>query len=106
MKRVMITSVLALVCASQSFAGWRDDVRLGSPAYGGSGCPRGSAAVALSPDAKSLSILFDNFIVEAGGDSGRRTARKTCNVAIPVHVPQGYSVSILKIDYRGFNSIP
>lgn len=32
--------------------------------------------------------------------------RKTCNIAVPVHVPQGYSVSIFQIDYRGFNSLP
>jgi len=27
---------------------------------------------------------------------------KSCNVAIPVHVPQGFSVSVLQVDYRGF----
>jgi hypothetical protein len=32
--------------------------------------------------------------------------RKTCNIAVPVHVPQGKSVTLFTIDYRGFNSIP
>ena len=27
-----------------------DDIRLGAPAYGGTGCPAGSASVSLSPD--------------------------------------------------------
>ncbi len=88
------------------FSAWYDDVRLGNPEYGGTGCPAGSAAVALAPDAKSMSILFDKFVVEAGGRTGKQLDRKTCNVAVPVHIPQGYSVSIFQIDYRGFNSLP
>lgn len=87
-------------------ASWYDDVRLGHPEYGGTGCPAGSAAVAISPDAQALSILFDSFVVEAGGFTGKSMDRKTCNIAVPVHVPQGYSVSIFQIDYRGFNSLP
>lgn len=99
---------LALVSmtALSTFAGWQDDVRLGDPEYGGTGCPAGTAAVALADDAKSLSILFDSFVVEAGGTTGKQLDRKTCNIAIPVHIPQGYSVSIFQIDYRGFNSLP
>jgi hypothetical protein len=82
-----------------------NDIQLGQPAYGGNGCPAGSASAVLSPDNKSLSILFDQFIVEAGGGLGS-TARKTCNIAIPVHVPQGYSLSIIAVDYRGYVSLP
>jgi len=97
---------LAFCFATSLQAAWYDDVRLGDPEYGGTGCPAGSAAVAISPDAKSMSILFDQFVTEAGGPTGRSLDRKTCNVAVPVHVPSGYSVSIFQIDYRGFNSLP
>lgn len=83
-----------------------DDIVLGVPAYGGNGCPANSAGITLSPDSKALSILFDQYIVEAGGSTGKRFDRKTCNLAIPVRVPQGYSVSIFQVDYRGFNAIP
>lgn len=83
-----------------------DDIRLGEPGYGGSGCPAGSASATLSPDGKALSIIFDEFIVEAGGSTGKSLDRKNCSIAIPVHVPQGYSVSIIEVDYRGFNSLP
>lgn len=34
------------------------------------------------------------------------TDRKTCNIAIPVQVPPGYSVSLFKYDYRGEATIP
>jgi hypothetical protein len=83
-----------------------DDIRLGRPGYGGNGCPNGSASATLSPDQKSLSIIFDEFMVEAGGSTRRNVARKSCNIAIPVHVPQGLSISIISVDYRGFNSLP
>jgi hypothetical protein len=102
MKKFLLSLAVVLV-ALPSFA---DDIRLGNPSYGGTGCPGGSASAALSPDQKSLSILFDSYVVEAGGNTGRQTDRKTCNVAVPVHVPQGLSLSIIQVDYRGFNSLP
>lgn len=105
MKRSLSYFFVLILCVP-SFADWYDDVRLGDPEYGGTGCPAGSAAVALATDAKSLSILFDRFVVEAGGATGRTLERKNCNIAVPVHLPQGYSVSIFQIDYRGFNSLP
>ncbi len=81
-------------------------LQLGQPQYGGNGCPGGSASAVLSPDSAELSILFDQFMAEAGGTTGKRIDRKSCNLAIPVRVPQGYSVAILKVDYRGFASVP
>ncbi len=83
---------------------YADDIRLGIPGYGGTGCPAGSASVTLSPDQKSLSLIFDSFQVQA--NSFKTLDRKSCNLAIPVHVPQGFSISIIEADYRGFNSLP
>jgi hypothetical protein len=83
-----------------------DDISLGYPGYGGNGCPAGSASVTLSPDQKSLSLIFDQFMVEVGNSVGKKMDRKSCNIAIPVHVPQGISLSIVDVDYRGFNSLP
>ncbi|MFM9864143.1 MAG: DUF4360 domain-containing protein [Micropepsaceae bacterium] len=74
--------------------------------YGGTGCPGGSVSATLSPDAKSLSLIFDQYEVSAGGTTGRSYDRKSCNVAIPVFVPNGYSISVFSVDYRGFNHLP
>jgi hypothetical protein len=107
MTKVNVFQVLtaALVALSTSNAMARD-IRLGAPAYGGNGCPAGTASVTLSPDQKAVSILFDQYMVEAGGMSGKRLDRKSCNLAIPVHVPNGYSVSVFQVDYRGFAALP
>ena len=105
--RCPIKTLLALaVLALTSSVAMADDISLGVPGYGGSGCPAGSVSATLSPDQKALSLLFDQYQVAAGGTSGVSFDRKSCNVAIPVHVPQGVSVSVLAVDYRGFNHLP
>ncbi len=83
-----------------------DQIRLGTPSYMGTGCPLGTVSTSLSPDARSLSILFGAFQAQAGGSSGNTVDRKACNVSIPVNVPSGFSVSVIKIDYRGYNRLP
>lgn len=97
-------AVFAGVSATASLANAQAGITLGIPGYGGTGCPSTSASVSLSPDQSALSILFDQYVVEAG--QGRTMDRKSCNIAIPVHVPQGYSISVFQVDYRGFNSLP
>lgn len=96
----------AMLMATAGAAGADDDLRLGVPVSGGTGCPSGTVAASVSPDGKELSILFDQFVVEAGASVGRRLDRKSCNISIPVQVPQGYSVAIFNVDYRGFNALP
>ena len=107
MKNKMIKGLcLGILALSQAaFAADLNDISLGVPGYGGNGCPANTASVTLSEDAKSLSIIFDQFIVEAGG-MNKALERKTCNIAIPVHVPQGLSISVVDVDYRGYVSLP
>lgn len=81
-------------------------VTLGQAQYAGSGCPSGSVNAVLGPDGRRLSVFYQQFLAEAGGATGRPIDRKDCRIAIPVHVPSGFSVSILPADYRGFNALP
>jgi hypothetical protein len=67
--------------------------------YGGSGCPANSASVSVSPDGQELTILFDKFAA-LGNDATQ--SRKSCNMSIPIKVPQGYQVSLYDADYRGY----
>ena len=83
-----------------------NQVQLGTPSYMGTGCPLGTVSATLSPDAQSLSLMFGSFQAIAGGSSGLTVDRKACNIAIPVHVPQGFTVSVMKIDYRGYERLP
>jgi hypothetical protein len=105
MKSIKLSfAALALAVSLPSLA--QVGLRLGNPSFNGTGCPIGSVATALSPDDTQLSILFDQFVVEAGPAAGTNLARKNCSIAIPVTVPNGYSVSVVGVDYRGFVGLP
>lgn len=102
LKTILSASILAMTVSAYA----QDDISLGVPGYGGNGCPAGTASVTLSPDAKQLSIIFDQFIAEAGPSVGKTLDRKSCNIAIPVHIPSGFSVSVISVDYRGYAALP
>jgi len=103
MKTLIAAAAVALFSGFAGASQAQESITLGEPGYGGTGCPGGSVSATLSPDATSLSLLFDSYQVEAGGETGKKFDRKSCNIAIPVHVPQGISISVLAIDYRGYN---
>lgn len=103
MKKILLT---AFVMWSQfAWSQLLPGVRLGEPSYGGTGCPAGSASVSLSPDQDEISILFDNFVAEAGGMTGRSVDRKACELSVPLHIPQGYSATVIQTDFRGYNLV-
>lgn len=104
MTKLLLVAGVALFMSESVLA--QSGLRMGTPSYGGSGCPAGTASVTLSPSEDAISILFDAFSASAGGDSRKRVDRKSCNLSIPVTIPQGYSVSVIQVDYRGFNFIP
>jgi len=103
MKTLIALAAVALFSGFAGAAQAQTGITLGEPGYGGTGCPGGSVSATLSPDATSLSLLFDSYQVEAGGDTGKKFDRKSCNIAIPVRVPQGIAISVLAVDYRGYN---
>jgi hypothetical protein len=81
-------------------------IKLKAPITGGTGCQSGTVGAALTEDQKTLSIVFDNYIAEAGESSGVKRDIKTCTVLVPIEVPAGLQVTVVKLDYRGFNSVP
>jgi hypothetical protein len=100
MKLIKALLVLATVVAgpmAPAFAG--EPVRIMGANYGGNGCPVNSASVTVSPDGEKLSILFDKFIAQ-GADPNN--SRKSCNLSIPIKVPQGFQISLYNADYRGY----
>lgn len=67
----------------------------------GSGCPSGSVRSVLSPDGKTMSVLFDNYISEID-TSLRILEQKNCQLTIEMNIPVGWSYSLASADYRGF----
>ncbi|GIE95615.1 DUF4360 domain-containing protein [Paractinoplanes rishiriensis] len=71
----------------------------------GSGCPVGTAAVAMSPDNEAFTVTYSNYIAQVGVGATTTDFRKNCQLNLVVHVPQGFTYAISKVDYRGFASI-
>lgn len=98
--------ICALALVALSLPAQAAGIGLGKPSYGGNGCPAGTAAIALGSGGKSVSLRFDSYQASAGGSTGRSFDRKSCNLAIPISVPAGKSVSIVAVDFRGKNQLP
>ncbi|WP_071190759.1 DUF4360 domain-containing protein [Trichormus sp. NMC-1] len=99
-KVFLATATLMVASISPTFA--NDKVEIVGISYGGSGCPDGSASVSVSNDGQELRILFDKFI--ALGNSDAESRRKSCNLTIPIKVPQGQQIALYDADYRGYVS--
>jgi hypothetical protein len=82
-----------------------DAIQIGMPSYGGTGCPQGSLSATLSPDGQSIALLFDHYVAEAGGETGKKVDRKTCALALPISVPEGIQLAIAEMPSRVFTSL-
>ncbi|QXJ20950.1 DUF4360 domain-containing protein [Actinomadura graeca] len=71
----------------------------------GTGCPPGSAAVALSEGNDAFTVTYSKYIAQTGGASAPTDARKNCQINLRVHVPQGFTYAISSTDYRGYASL-
>jgi hypothetical protein len=75
------------------------DIEIIDADIGGNGCPMGTARAVLSEDKRTLSIIFDEYLAE---DS----EYASCNIAVSLSVPEGITVALVDVDYRGYASVP
>lgn len=78
---------------------------VGKVSYKGTACPKGSVKVSLKGEKSKLSVTFRDYSIQARGRNARGT-RKSCSIAIPLHVPEGWSVSLVNARYHGNLTIP
>ena len=71
-----------------------------------SGCDTGTYSVVQSDDGTALSVLFDAFTVQADGGVGKATTQIRCELHIPLHLREGFSLGVYRVDYRGFAHLP
>ncbi|SDP35519.1 protein of unknown function [Actinopolyspora xinjiangensis] len=79
-----------------------DEIVIDVATVNGSGCPEGTADVAVSPDNKAFTVTYSDYLAEVGPDSDPTAFRKNCQLNLVVHVPQGLTYGIARADYRGF----
>jgi hypothetical protein len=79
-------------------------IGIGEPIYSGTGCPQGTARVALSPQQRWLLVGFGDYAART--EPRRSFARASCNLAIPVTVPPGMRVSLSRLRVYGQAVVP
>ncbi|MBC61253.1 MAG: hypothetical protein CMP11_02255 [Zetaproteobacteria bacterium] len=102
-KKILLSSSL-LLASSQLFA-LPNNVRISRVDAHGTGCPPGSAYINISPDRQVFTAIFDEFqaIIDPRDPYVSYSDRhKRCDLALTVHVPQGWQFSIFKADYEGW----
>lgn len=82
------------------------EVQITGIAFAGSGCPAGSVSGQLSSDLTTLTLLYSEFIAQAGPGIAPSQYRKNCQLNVKIRYPQGWQFSIFKADYRGYAQIP
>ncbi|MEO6179779.1 MAG: DUF4360 domain-containing protein [Devosia sp.] len=102
---IRFASLLAIVVAPGLALADNATLTLGTPAYGGAGCPDGSVTTLISPDKQSFTLVFSAYALEVGGTQ-TPSDRVSCNLVIPVTVPAGLQISIEAIDLLGSTDLP
>lgn len=101
-----LVSSAALFAASQAQAQSAPEwVNVRGITYAGSGCPAGTVAQNISPDRLAFTLLFDNYVAEAGPGVPLSQSRKNCAVNIDLQYPAGWTYTLFAIDYRGFANL-
>ena len=104
-KSLYLVPAFLFVTGSTAFAQSPNEVRIDSISYAGSGCPAGSVAENLSDDYRAFTLLFDSYFAELGPLVPRSDNRKNCRINVDLSFPQGWSFSIVELDYRGYVSL-
>ncbi|MBC3987191.1 DUF4360 domain-containing protein [Streptomyces sp. AC536] len=71
----------------------------------GSGCPKGTAEVAVSPDNTAFTVTYSRYLARVGGTSDPTDYRKNCQLSLVVYVPSGFTYAVASADYRGYASL-
>ncbi len=71
-------------------------------AVNGSGCPRGTALVTVSPDNTSFKIIYRAFHAKVGVGAKSIDFRKNCQLNLRLRAPEGHTYAIAQVDYHGY----
>jgi hypothetical protein len=103
---VIVLSALSLsspahASAAEASAPPTTPITLDVQTVNGSGCPAGTASVAMLPDNTGFRIYYNRYLAADGGSSAPTDIRKNCQVNLLVHIPQGFTFAIARADYWG-----
>ncbi|HEX6359337.1 DUF4360 domain-containing protein [Actinophytocola sp.] len=74
-------------------------------AVNGTGCPPGTAGISVSPDNTTFTVTYDQYLARLGVGAAPTDFRKSCQLNMGMHVPDGYTYAISRAEFRGFASL-
>jgi hypothetical protein len=81
------------------------DVTVSVASVMGSGCPQGSAAVAMSPDNTAFTVTYSKYLAQVGVGTSPTDRRRNCQLNVIVNMPGGFTYAIDQVDYRGYGHL-
>lgn len=105
-----LATAVALAVPSSAAPAYADDAASAPPSekitldvqtVNGSGCPAGTASVAMLSDSTGFKITYTAFRAEDGGNAGVTDFRKNCQVNLQVDIPPGFTFAVARADYWG-----
>jgi hypothetical protein len=79
-----------------------NNVYIESISYGGTGCPQGTVGTSVSDDRTVFTLIYDMFIASSGSGVPVVENKKSCELNLNFHIPQGFSLSIVNLTNRGY----
>jgi hypothetical protein len=104
-RMLVVGGVAVSLLGSSGFTGGMtppDKIVIDVATVNGSGCPAGTAAVAVSPDNTAFTVTYSDYLAQVGVGAKPTDFRKNCQLDLIVHVPQGFTYAIASADYRGY----
>ncbi|MGK4579496.1 DUF4360 domain-containing protein [Kitasatospora sp. HPMI-4] len=107
MSRMLAVGGVAVSLLASSGFTWSttpppDKIVIDVATVNGSGCPAGTAAVAVSSDNTAFTVTYSDYLAQVGVGAKPTDFRKNCQLNLDVHVPQGFTYAIASTDYRGY----
>jgi len=71
----------------------------------GTGCAKGTVAIAMSADNTAFTISYSGYLAQVGVGAKPNDARKQCQLNLHIRVPDGFTYAIESVNHRGFASL-
>jgi hypothetical protein len=68
----------------------------------GSGCPPGTTFVQMSPDNVAFTVIYSEYVARVGVGASLLDFRKSCQLSVRVHVPDGYTYALRQTGHSGY----
>lgn len=102
--KLIITTALFGLLTSVGVNAMKPHIKLSSIKYYGSGCPRGSVSVSMTPNKGAINSVFDSYFAKFSGRPNQLVRR--CKLSMYIHLPKNRRVRLRQVRFRGFLDLP